>query len=1007
VSNNSSVLSGWSWLEHLVQDVAPLRLVYDFLMWVFGAAFIKPDDSYDTLLRKAILSALPVFFVFAGVTPYWFWSMYHTRPADASAHELPTRDEVTVLSVYAWSIVVWTALCIGIGVYSRNTGNFSPILLDVFFWATNVSILLAVTINLRGYSTLFSVATSIVAVAARTNTAPLILLANLVFLAIDAVNTAAASPIIVLPGYQGGPDAHLPYTVLERAFMHTMGLAAFTLTIVAVSIAGASSTREAEKLRGAAAMCKRFARMSKSYNVDGMRAVLDRYALEAGCDSELLATQRAVVDNLERYRPHIPAYLIETESSTDLSMGEDMGPARDEGDDRSPQEIDPDLADYLPYRGGDSATSNGGRSNQRHQQHRHHRRGLPQRRPKADDAFTLDGGTDTSTELTDASCGSPYSKPKLSSSMRSFVSDRSLIPGQIPAGVAASLGYPAGPRSLFQSSQTNQFCGVVSFVRICFHGIFQATANTSEGATTISEFGDVTPTAHGAGDAATGNVGSIAVASVGAFSATGEMIASGRARKVSRLVEFVVFEAMRNADAGNGSVLSAVGDEITVTWNATRRAARTGVKACTFANAMRNAAARHLSTLASVASGSGGGGGDKEKEGGGGGAGSSSSPSAPTRAAAETVPPVAADTTIAGSMSSATGSASASGQWPQQHSRHQHPNSHHNRTFEFPLLSAYATTAPAYCFFAGDKRQRLLTTLSLGQWHQRLQGLAKVAREMAEEAADRCIASRQLAPTAGAALSTGSGPTPNVLSPSTSTATSLYPTLHVAVDAATQGAAQFSHRFRPASSLPGNVVDAVASAASAAAKLVGVGGGRGPTIAAGPQDNSATMTAAADWRRRVVYELLPDVADLPLFPAYAADGAGCRAVADPPVGLALRDGVDNDGEWMYEVAALTVGQDGTSNDPVGLLLLAPPSVASIAVAATGTANQVEPHPMAVPATTTGATHVPEQNNNTQPGQEAPPAAAEEPTLKYLRTAYESAGYPVFDDQFVGGYGDGI
>jgi hypothetical protein len=167
------------------------------------------------------------------------------------------------------------------------------------------------------------------------------------------------------------------------------------------------------------------------------------------------------------------------------------------------------------------------------------------------------------------------------------------------------------------------------------------------------------------------------------------------------------------------------------------------------------------------------------------------------------------------------------------------------------------------------------------------------------------------------------------------------------------------------------------------------------------------MTAAADWRRRVVYELLPDVADLPLFPAYAADGPGCRAVADAPEGLALRDGVDNDGEWMYEVAALTVGQDGTSNDP-NLLLLAPPSVAAIAVAATGTSTQVEAHPMAVP-TVTGVTNVPEQNNNTQqPGQEAPPAgAAEEPTLKYLRNAYESAGYPVFDDQFVGGYGDGI
>jgi hypothetical protein len=123
----------------------------------------------------------------------------------------------------------------------------------------------------------------------------------------------------MLPGYHGRPGNAAELHWEEDLIIRFLGVQVFLLGAIIVAVGALKTSIQQRCLEGAARLSSTLAGYSRRYDTDAMREALDAYELDPSCDEELLTTQRAVLQNLETFRPHLPHFLLlqlQTETTT-------------------------------------------------------------------------------------------------------------------------------------------------------------------------------------------------------------------------------------------------------------------------------------------------------------------------------------------------------------------------------------------------------------------------------------------------------------------------------------------------------------------------------------------------------------------------------------------------------------------------------------------------------------------------------------------------------------------
>jgi hypothetical protein len=493
-------------------------------------------------------------------------------------------------------------------------------------------------------------------------------------------------------------------TKYETAFYYLMGMAAFLMTCVAVGVAVSVVARETAKLRGALKLSKQLANLTRSYDVDSMREALEVYGADPDCDREILMMQRAVLANLEAYRPHIPAFLLE--------------PSRSSGSDAENDDVHHHHVDGPSPRGAQAAVnsprlSSSGRATVT-------TTAVPHGSEKAQSASASSGDSNSATSpihaaVADATAWMPHGVGRFVSSgggggvRRIHTAVRRRAAAASPRGCQNLNFSPLGGRVLELTGAHPVYYGLTSYFRL----LLDADALLP------SEVPLAGRRPHTDG---------------GLFMGLGAVWGGGlvqspadAATAAARRVDVLLVDCFRAAEATHGSVLGALGDEITVAWNAARRVSRPNVKACEFALLLRGAIARGASNFSNAFSGG-----------------------------------------------STNGSSAAAGALLPRHD-------------SCAPFASYVATARAACLMAGDAKQRMVTTVALNDWHQRVAGLGRVARVVA--------ASTAAAAAAAAAASAAPSPRPMALtSPVADGPSSVW--LITVVDDGTHQDAKFTYDLR-------------------------------------------------------------------------------------------------------------------------------------------------------------------------------------------------------------------
>jgi hypothetical protein len=671
--------------------------------WLFGAHFVHPEDSYDVVLRKIVLSAAPlVVLIISAPIPYYFYQIHTAmrNPVDLPILAMddavcpgvpvlraarPSQSELGALLTFAIVTILWVVASSAVSIYCRLSGVFSARLSDV--WLGVSTVVACVGLMTHAYVTPFyAAATSILALTMRATHAHAIAAVHACIFIVHVVNILTGWKAS-FTHYRGNPQNAMTMTATERAFYYALGLVAFVVSYVAVDAALRVIEQQTAKLQGSLRLSKQLAALTRSYDVDRMREALEVYGTDPDCDREILMTQRAVLANLEAYRPHIPAFFLDqARSSTSSEAGSDAE--------------DVDLQSAHVYQS-------------------HSSRGQPHHRSFAESNQRL---TDISTTGMVVTRGGGTTD-RLTPLFRPTPNHSAITAAAVTVGSATQQQlHRHHPHQTTPMPPLHQqhvvaavYRGIVSYFRlqlddaVLLRALGAATVPKEQQPTKESSDNEV----HHNNRRASACVGSNARAS-GLVTPDSEAAVVNAAR----LVELLLIECFRAAEATHGSVLGAVGDEITVAWNAARRTGRAGVKACNFALLLRDAAPRCVAEIT-------GGRAVTGLTAAGGSSRSAATPALPKSTLAlrlEHTGHAAGSPITLGSNSP-----------PSQSARSNHLKQQVAAALPRAFTS-YITTTPASCFFAGDAKQRLFVTLAGSEWHPRAAGLTRVAREVAAAA---------------------------------------------------------------------------------------------------------------------------------------------------------------------------------------------------------------------------------------------------------------------------------
>lgn len=299
-----TVVSKASSDEPAVKDAFPVRLARAFFNIIFAACHL-PEDDFAARVRKNIISlcfiALPLNLL--ARLPDTFAAF--AALSSGSSAWTPVYNVCFDLVMMAYVVPFYT--------YQRVTQRQTT-------WVVGLLMLIVMCgdmISTASHDVLYhgpftSMAAAVTALVCDSPARPAYVLACLVTIAIRYINASFNGPLM-LPGADlspSGPSSLFVFPVMS-----------FLALVANVYFLSRSYQESIAKATLAAELSGKVADLLQRYDTRGVTALLDAYTRSEHADASLLSVNRALVRNLERYRPHLPNYVLDfDEEATQSSV---------------------------------------------------------------------------------------------------------------------------------------------------------------------------------------------------------------------------------------------------------------------------------------------------------------------------------------------------------------------------------------------------------------------------------------------------------------------------------------------------------------------------------------------------------------------------------------------------------------------------------------------------------------------------------------------------------------
>ena len=307
----------------------PPSLLQRLLHWLI-LQYIHPSDEYDSAVRKVSV------FILGGIggvgcACFCAWFLYrHIARVQEMPHWAYTGELQTAMAYGVFPIFFgWPAYLM-----LRATGDVSPSVATWAFLGGMGVVLFGLFGTLAISSEVNAVCVGIVGLAAKAGTVPDVLMmagAHLVLL-FAALRFAWPATFMV-------PNPHAPTPAEYFLLLLVAHFALFLVELHALMSRRAFNDKieqVSEMNRQASATAKLATRVSKKlarYDTKAARRLLSRYQEHAYHDADVAEQFAALLRNLERYRPHLPTWVLPEAADDDAAKGDEMAAEDDEVED--------------------------------------------------------------------------------------------------------------------------------------------------------------------------------------------------------------------------------------------------------------------------------------------------------------------------------------------------------------------------------------------------------------------------------------------------------------------------------------------------------------------------------------------------------------------------------------------------------------------------------------------------------------------------------------------------
>jgi hypothetical protein len=275
-----------------------------FVHWMCKHVFLdilSETDSFDMMLRKIVVNSGLAFFVHP--TFFFFYNLYAS---------IETGWTVGT-SVFMYACIQYDVLWIWCYAYSRIHGTIPDFVVDAWVLVGWCSMTL-ITFSSTYPSLVPLVAMAMNATIVRTPRMGLSLALMTISFLFGAYNLAAIKT--------GEEPLWLPGTRSDNFYEHLVNnVSTYLVAAVPLGTVILQSLRNGQMIdaaKDAADLSRRVANHLQNYNTDAVELELAEYRETAAKpDPELIKSYEALVNNLNRYRPHLPNWMINDDTTTE------------------------------------------------------------------------------------------------------------------------------------------------------------------------------------------------------------------------------------------------------------------------------------------------------------------------------------------------------------------------------------------------------------------------------------------------------------------------------------------------------------------------------------------------------------------------------------------------------------------------------------------------------------------------------------------------------------------
>lgn len=282
----------------------------DFLYQKLFLDLREEGDDFDTILRKIVVSAGMVLVVF----PIAF-AIY--MAAELGRFGVSAGAMTTLLIMFVFPLV-WVPCFL----YCRSTKELPDSLMDAWLIVTIVAVGILGS-SLIDYPTpqlAFWLATLCILCRTQLMTAELCLCAIVYVLSMlnhAFMKGVAETTLVALPApYRG--------SLLERVAYQVTGFTIGIVIVGALIMNMKEHIRHVNAAQSATLMSRKVATQLSRYDTEAVQRTLEAYHLAGEADPELLDTFGTIVDNLERFRPHLPNWMLNSMGKYNEAEDEDL-----------------------------------------------------------------------------------------------------------------------------------------------------------------------------------------------------------------------------------------------------------------------------------------------------------------------------------------------------------------------------------------------------------------------------------------------------------------------------------------------------------------------------------------------------------------------------------------------------------------------------------------------------------------------------------------------------------